>query len=83
MVDAWGSGKRLALLTYLTDADVEARETLQVLRHTPESDGERLVRYWFCSPDCRAAFVGAVESGERDETLYNDEKVHSGEGSDE
>lgn len=56
--------------TYLTDADVEAHETLRVLRYTPESDGERLVRYWFCSPDCRAAFV---EDADREETLYDRE----------
>jgi hypothetical protein len=66
------------VLTYLTDEDVEAHETLQVLRNTPETDDERLVRYWFCSPDCRAAFAEATGSGEREETLY-DERERSGE----
>jgi hypothetical protein len=65
------------LLTYLTEEDVEAHETLQVLRYTPETDDERLVRYWFCSPDCRAAFAEAAENGERDETLYDDETANT------
>ena len=60
------------VVTYLTDEDVEAHETVQVLRYTPETDDERLVRYLFCSPDCRATFVNAVESGERPETLYDE-----------
>jgi hypothetical protein len=60
------------MLTHLANADVEARETLRVLRYTPEADDERLVRYWFCSPDCRAEFVEAVEDGEREEALYVD-----------
>ena len=68
-----GPGCDEHVLTYLTDEDVEARETLQVLQYTPESDGERIVRYWFCSSDCRAAFAEAAETGERDETLYDDE----------
>ena len=59
------------VLTYLTDEDVEARETLRVLRYTPETDDERLVCYWFCSPDCRAAFAEATENSEREETLYD------------
>lgn len=57
------------VLTYLTEADSEARETVQVLRYTPETDDERLVRYWFCSPECRNAFV---EDADRDETLYDE-----------
>jgi hypothetical protein len=43
-----------------------------VLRDTPGTDDERLVCYWFCSPDCRAEFVEAVEDGECEETLYDD-----------
>jgi hypothetical protein len=70
------------VLTYLTDADVEAHETLQVLRPTPETDDERLVRYWFCSPDCRAAFAEAAESGEREETMY-DETTNAGREQDD
>jgi hypothetical protein len=62
-----------SVLTYQTDEDVEAGETLQVLRYTPDTGDERLVRYWFCSPDCRAAFAEATENGERAETLYGDE----------
>lgn len=58
--------------THHTDADIEAAPNLQVLRYTPETDDERLVRYWFCSPECRAAFVEAAESGEREETLYDE-----------
>ena len=57
--------------SHLTDEDVAAHETIQVLRYTPESDGERIVRYWFCSPDCHTTFVNAAESGERSETLYD------------
>ena len=53
-----------ACSTHLTDEDVEACETVQVLRYTPETDDERLVRYWFCSSDCRTNFVNKVESGE-------------------
>ncbi|GAA0464474.1 hypothetical protein MUK72_19405 (plasmid) [Halococcus dombrowskii] len=60
------------VVTYLTDEDVEAHETVQVFRYTPEIDDERLVQYWFCSSDCRATFVNAVESGERPETLYDE-----------
>jgi hypothetical protein len=66
-----GCGGRV--VTYLTDEDVGARETLRVYRPTPETDDERLIRYWFCSPDCRATFVNAAESAERQETLYDDE----------
>ena len=58
------------VLTYQTDEDVEAHEALRVLRYTPETDDERLVRYWFCSSDSRATFVNAVESVGRKETLY-------------
>ena len=71
------------VLTYLTEEDIEAHETVQVLRHTPETDDERIVRYFFCSEGCHADFFNAVESGEREETLYNDESVDSGERSDE
>ena len=60
------------VLTYLTEADSKAREMVQVLRYTPETDDERLVRYWFCSPECRDGFVEAVEDGECEETLYDD-----------
>jgi hypothetical protein len=67
-----GPGCNERVLTYLTDEDVEAGETLQVLRYTPETGDERLVRYWFCSPDCRAVFAEAAENGERDETLYDE-----------
>jgi hypothetical protein len=55
--------------TYQTDADTEARPNLQVLRYTPETDDERLVRYWFCSPECRTAFI---EHDDREETLYDE-----------
>ena len=59
------------VFTYLTDEDVEAHETVRVLRYTPETDDERLVYYWFCSSGCRTNFVNAVESGEIEETLYD------------
>jgi hypothetical protein len=59
------------VITYLTDEDVEAHETVQVYRHTAETDDERLIRYWFCSSDCHTAFINAIESGERSETLYD------------
>ncbi|EMA56386.1 hypothetical protein [Halococcus thailandensis] len=58
------------VVTYLTDEDIEARETVRVYRPTADADDERLVRYLFCSSDCRATFINAVESGERPETLY-------------
>jgi hypothetical protein len=58
------------ILTYLTDADTAAHETIQVLRFTPETDDERLVQYWFCSSECRTAFI---EDADRDETLYDEE----------
>ena len=67
-----GPGCGEHVLTYLTDEDVEAGETLQVLRYTPETGDERLVRYWFCSPDCRTELVDAVEDGECEKTLYSD-----------
>jgi hypothetical protein len=57
------------VLTYLTEADAEVCETVQVLRYTPETDDERLVRYWFCSPECCDGFV---EDADRDETLYDE-----------
>jgi hypothetical protein len=66
-----GAGVQRARAHYLTDADVEARETLRVLRPTSETD-ERLVRYWFCSTNCRTEFVEAVENGACEETLYDD-----------
>lgn len=71
-----GPGCDEYVLTDLTDKDVEAHETLQLLRPTPETDDERLVRYWFCSPDCRTEYVEAVKNGECEETLYNDETLH-------
>jgi hypothetical protein len=37
-----------------------------------ENGDERLVRYWFCSPDCCTEFAEVVEDGERDETLYDE-----------
>jgi hypothetical protein len=67
-----GPGCSERVVTYLTDEDVEAHETVRVYRPTPEIDDERLIRYWFCSPDCRATFTNAVESGECPETLYED-----------
>ena len=67
-----GPGCDKYVRSYLTDEDVAAHETVQVLQYTPESDGERIVRYWFCSPDCRATFVNAAENGEREETVYED-----------
>ena len=66
-----------SVLTYQTNEDIEAGETLQVFRYTPETGDERLVRYWFCSPDCRTAFAQAAENGERDETLYDDETTNT------
>ena len=66
-----GPGCGESVLTDLTDEDVEVGETLQVLRYTPETGDERLVRYWFGSPDCRAAFAETAENGEREETLYD------------
>jgi hypothetical protein len=60
------------VLTYLTDADVEAHETLQVRRPTPETGDERLVRYWFCSSGCRTAFAEAAEDDDHEETVYDD-----------
>ena len=67
-----GPGCDKYVRSHLTDEDVAAHETIQVLRYTPESDDERLVRYWFCSPGCHNAFAEAVESGDREETIYND-----------
>ncbi|EMA56811.1 hypothetical protein C451_00355 [Halococcus thailandensis JCM 13552] len=67
-----GPGCSESVITYLTDEDVEAHETIQVRRYTPESDDEHVARYLFCSSDCRATFVNAVESGEREETIYGD-----------
>jgi hypothetical protein len=60
------------VITCLTDADIEARETLQVLRPAPETDDERLVRYWFCLTGYHTEFVEAVANGECEETLYDD-----------
>ena len=54
------------VLIYLTDADIEAREKLQVLRPISKTDN-RLVRYWFCSTGCHTEFVEAVEDGESEE----------------
>ena len=73
-ISCQGPGCDMYVRSYLTDEDVEAHETVQVRRDTPETDGERIVRYWFCSPDCRATFVNTVESGERSETLYKDDE---------
>ena len=67
-----GPGCDKYVRSYLTDEDVAAHETIQVLQYTPESDGKRIVRYWFCSPGCHTAFAEAVESGDREETIYND-----------
>lgn len=59
--------------TYLTDEDAEARETVRVLRYTPESDGERLITYWFCGSECRESFIA---DDEREETLFDEEDKH-------
>ena len=74
-----GSGCGESVLTYQTNEDIEAGETLQVFRYTPETGDERLIRYWFCSSDCRATFANAVESGEREETLYEGDGASNGE----
>lgn len=67
------------ILTYLTEADLAAHETIQVLRSTPETNDERLVRYWFCSSECCTAFI---EDDDRDETLYDEETPNAGQQED-
>jgi hypothetical protein len=59
------------VLTCLTDADIEAREKLQMLHPTSKTD-DRPVGYWFCSTDCRIEFVEAAKDGKREEALYDD-----------
>jgi hypothetical protein len=59
------------VVTHLTDADKEASPTVEIGRIHPMTGNPRHSTFWFCSDDCRTAFI---QSSERVVALTEEER---------